>query len=164
MKIYKVKSWISILITCGFLFIFVIGGIIFLIYSKEATLLHQTIIFVAILIGIGGIYILNNSKVIIDEEKIEVTLRLGQKLLRRTLLWSEIEELDSGYVLFPEGGYVSLKPKVGLFKKLIHIPLSGMPIQLVRDILSYLPPNTKVYLYPYLKRKVEGKQTWFYRR
>ncbi len=80
-----------------------------------------------------------------------------------TLNWNEIAEVKGEYILFPETGIVSLIPKSETGKKFLRFSVMGMPIGLIRDILSNVPKDTKVYLYPYLKRRAEGKQIIFYK-
>ncbi len=125
------------------------------------SVIHIIFAVVIILMGIDGIRIFNNIKVIIDDRKIEV-VHIKFLLRTGTLYWNEITELTSEYFLYPETGGINLISNLHGSKKFLRISMWGMPIELVRDIISHLPPDTKVNLYPYLKRKLEGKQTWFY--
>lgn len=172
MKIYKVTILTKI-------FIFVICvfslniGIIFLLYNTETTIFQQIIALFGIALFASGPYAMCKFKVIINDEKIEVSqiniipflLRQGVKNLtsNTSIFWNEVELLDSMYILFPEFlGVIILKSKTNSSEKIVKIPISGMSIELVRDIISHLPPETKVNLYSYLKRKLEGKLIWFY--
>ena len=161
MRIYKIKPQSKLLINFASS-LFVILGILMIIllrFDTEASLKHWVASIGIVVFGILGILTFNKIEVIIEREKIEVHHPLRKF---NPLFWNEIKEMTGFYFLFPEAGGVTLIPKTHLGKKPIHVSIWGMPIELVKDILSHLPPDTKVYLYPYLKRKVEGKQTWFY--
>lgn len=161
MIIYRVKIWAKIFSGCLSL-IFTSGAIAFLIFNKEASIIQRIIITLGIPFSIIGPYPIYKIKIIVSDAKIETISRFIPRI--GSLYWNEIAEVSSEYFLFPETGVINLIPKQDSGKTFLRISIWGMPIELVRDILSRLPSNTKVYLYPYLKRKAEGKQTWFYRK
>lgn len=153
-KTYRIKPWARVLITLGCLF-FSIGFTIFIICNKEATILQKLVMLIGILIFIDGAYVFNNIKATIDNDKIEIP---PIKFLPRTgvLYWDEIVELRSEYLLFPEAGIINLIPKHTSKKTPLRISIYGMPITLVQEILSHLSSDVKIYLYPYLKQKLNN--------
>jgi len=171
---YKITTSSRIYITI-FCLLISIGGFFFLIFNTSASLFQRLIVSLGILFFMGGSSALFTLKIGLDEQKVILfdifdmrPLFLGKRIQRMdlSLNWDEIGELHTTYVLFPETADVILKPKKGINKKQIGflVGVGGMPIELLKDILINLPPDTKIYLYPYLKRKLEGKQTLFYRR
>lgn len=169
MKVYKVS--LSARIFFGFFSLLIILlGLFFFIYNKEINFLERAISILTIIICICGFLALNKIKIGISDDNIElfnfdvlaILLGKGTAQITLSLNWDEIEELYAHYVLYPESPIIVLKPKLGIPKKRIEFMMFGMPIELLMDILSHLPQETKVSLYTYLKRKLEGKQTWFF--
>lgn len=163
--VYKVKSIAKIFINSIGLLCVVLGGImiIFLRKDLDAQIVHWISSIVMILFGILAGYPFNKIKVIIDDEKIEI---VSVKFIPRSgaLPWNEIAELRSEYFLWPEGGIISLIPNINSSNKFIRFCIWGMPIDLLKDIISHLSPNAKIELYSYLGRKLEGKQTWLFKK
>lgn len=126
---------------------------------------------IGIIICVGALYALLRTKIIIDDNKIEVqtgdifSIFRGKRTGNTNALlnWDEIEKLDSHYILYPESPIITLIPREGMQKEKIELIMFGMSIQLLADIITYLPKGTKVNLYSHLRRKLEGKQTWFFR-
>ncbi len=160
MKAYRINTIPKIFIGIIFIITFALPIIVLLLWSDRVSLVHIIASIILIIMSSGGFIIFNNLKVIIDNEKIEIHNPLVRR--DRILFWNEVGEATSSYFLFPETGGFILVPKVGIDKKKIYISMWGMHLELFKDILSHLPHDAKVYLYPYLKRKLEGKQTWFY--
>lgn len=158
MKVYRVNLRAKILsIITGLLIIF---SIILIIFDANAPILLKLMVPFMVFFTIVGWYSFTKMKIIIDDTKIKIHMPWKKD---KEFFWNEVEEIGSYYILFPEFvGFIAFKPKSNLQRKSLEIAIGGMPVELVRDILSHLPPDTKIYLYPYLKRKVEGKQIWFY--
>ena len=162
MKIYPVKPTVKILNIVYALFIIVILISALIIMQRASPVLY--ILFgLFIIFLIFGTLTSNKYKVIIDNDKIEIA---RQPLLSRTgiLYWGEIAELSSEYFLFPEIGFLNLIPESHSGRNALRIAIKGLPQELIKDIISHLSPSCKIFLYPYLKRKIEGKRTWFYKK
>lgn len=165
-RIYKVCKSVKIFVTCFFILMAVLG-ILFLKYSGQVSFLQRLIALIGIIFFIISILAILKIKVTIDNNQIEVrkvdiiklfNWRIGESgVIVQNFLWSEISELTATYILFPENPIIILKPKVGINKKNIEFILFGISLDLFRDILSYLPSDTKIYLYPYLKKMLERK-------
>jgi len=104
-----------------------------------------------------GIYAYLTKKVVIYDTKIEV---VPMPLIQRTgtLYWKDIVQVDTQYAFYPESGSIKLIPHISSGKKFIVIPVSGMPIDLLIDILSHVSPDTKISLYPYLEKRIEARK------
>lgn len=159
--VYKIQPTAKFLINSVSILVIILGFIMafFLKNDMAAQPIHWISAIVMIFFGILAIQSFNKLEVIVDDEKIELRIPLRKY---NSLSWNEIKELTSFYILFPEAGGITLIPEIQTGKKNVHISIWGMPIELMLDILSHLPPEARVYLYPYLKRKAEGKQTRFY--
>ena len=159
MKTYKMRGSKKILMEVC-LSIAVIGGSFFIgteLYSGELSWWSFLNVLFVICVGLWGIYFCHAYKININDEEIVTYLPFkGSKTLR----WDEIERADGFYFLYPDAGGISLIPFNS--RKAIHITIYAIPIEMIKDILSHLPHGTTINLYPYLRRKVEGKQTWFY--
>jgi len=160
--VYKIKPTAKFLINSISILVIILGSIMVLFLKNDTTAqpIHWISAILMIFFGILAIQSFNKLEIIVDDEKIEVRIPLRKY---NSLSWNEIKELTSFYLLFPEAGGITLISRIQTGKKNVHISIWGMPIQLMLDILSHLPPDAGVYLYPYLKRKVERKQTWFYK-
>jgi|GEM_PF-5443250 len=111
--------------------------------------LSATVIFI---IALQTVYTL---KINVDDEKIELDPCHGGKT---NLLWREIEEVETNYFLFPEKiAWFTLVPKSDSSKKKLFILFSAVSIEFAKDVFSHLSPDTKLHLYPYLKKKLENK-------
>lgn len=164
MKIYKINLATKVFVILG---VFIFAGLAIFIFTVDAEARKSLFMMfwcsVAFLLGIFGMYFMYALNVIIDDEKIEYVTKLGKKIRRRAIFWNEIIEVDSGYVLYPEGGWVKLIPSKTSSKRSMDVLVGLMSLELLKDILARIPKDTKVYIYPYLKRKIEGKQTLFYK-
>jgi len=170
MKIYKVTNSAKILYAIFSLFI--IFSAILILFDKQSNIILKLLTPFAFILGVGGTYSMYKFKVIITNEKIEtfnfniLPIFLGKRIRQTipSLTWDEIGEFDTRYVLYPESPIIVLKPKLRVPKEKIEFMLFGMPIELLVDIISHLPKETKISLYTYLERKLEGKQTWLFAR
>jgi len=168
MKDYKINilSKIYIISLCVFISLMCI---LYLLYNTRASFFERILIFFGILFFNVGFPLLT-QKASTDKEKllfsnsVSISSLFTNRDNHSIIYWNEIGEVNASYFLFAETANVILKPKVGIKKKPIGflVGFCGLPLDLLRDILAHLPPDAKVNLYPYLKRKLEGKQTWFY--
>lgn len=153
MKTYKLRLSAKIFLTVICLFSIAIG--IDVLSDKSSPFLLRLLSSPLIVFSILGIYVFNKYKIIIDEDKIKVTPLFLPNT--GTLLWQDVSKLTSFYFLFPETGMIHLIPKLGSGERMVRVLIGGLPIEAIRDILSCLPQDTKIYLYPYLKKMLERK-------
>lgn len=161
MKTYKMILLAKIFFSVVFFILFILS--VFTVIHGEASfpMLIAGIIMAVFcpIVAIG----FNKLSINVTTESIEVRslpFIPGTGILN----WNEIAEVRSEYFLFPESGGITLIPKPETGKKLIRFIISGMPIELIRDILANVPKDAKVHLYPYLKRRAEGKQIIYYNK
>ena len=154
-KIYKVSISARILFL-GLSLLILTSEFIFPDVSISQRLLSLFLILFFML----GFFLLSKLKIIVDDDKIEFKGGVRSNSLK----WEEIGELNSLYVLFPESPIITLRPRSGISKKPIEFMLFGMTLDLLKDILSHIPSDTKVYLYTRIKRQLEGKQTLFFKK
>lgn len=82
---------------------------------------------------------------------------------KRSVLWDDIQKIDTAFYMDPSlSGYLTIVSKNDSNVP-IRIPISFFKIELVKEIIKHLPVGIDVNLYTYLKRKVEGKQIWFFK-
>jgi hypothetical protein len=162
MKIYKTDSKHKLAWILGFIFLIGIGAIGYITGYVIYGVIFHILIFIFVMLVFLATW---NEKIIIHEDRIEyIRGVLPSKMVKITLFWDEIKELRSNYFFYPESGNISLIPLKHLSKKSIDIPMiTAFSLDALRDILTHMPSSAKVYLYEYLKRKLEGSQTWVYK-
>jgi len=111
-------------------------------------------------------YLLFSEKILVDDDKTVIYQLPIKKILKKewevkkNLRWDEIVELRSSYVLYPESPLITLLPQEEPKKRKIEIligGMGGMDLDLLKDIISHLPPSTKIYLYPHLEKMLQRK-------
>lgn len=165
MKVYRIDFWTNIAHYIFFLLL-ATGACFYFIYNKEATLIDLFIFPFFLLFALCGIYSSTFFKVIVLSDRIETQLPLLKiKTISKSVRWVDIVEITAIYYLFPGSAMLKIKSKQETGKiKMTYIPLLGsITVPLMKDILAHIPSTTRVSLYPYLKRKLEGKQTFFYK-
>lgn len=155
MKVYRITLGFRVLIT-----IFCLGLTIFAIYDlikghAATSALERTSMVLVVIFCPLMLCVFSTAKVLIDGEKIELSPRLWRP---QVLSWSEVESVVT---VFLERGSLRLVPKRYTGKKPLHIELFGMSIDLVRDIIAHVPPETNIYLDTRMKRKLAGQPTLF---
>ena len=157
MKTYRINL-LNKVIYLLFCFTCFVGAIFFLISELDMALVEKTIAIIAVCFSAFAVYGINALKIMVDDEKI--TVKCGPLFKGRTVFWYEIKEANTYYCMFPEQPVIILKPDGITKKKPLRIPL--LSLDLTRDIIFQLPRD-RIYIYPYLKHKLEGKQTIFYK-
>jgi len=171
MKIYRFSKRAKM--SYSIFAIVIVWSSFLIILDPKASIMLKIMVPIGLLMGIAGPWAIFRAEVATDEEKIMwlnvvniLPMFSGKPIDKSTpiLYWSEIGEVTATYFLFAEAADLIIKPKQGIDKQPIGflVGTGAFPLNLLRDILAHLPPDAKVSLYPYLKRKLEGKQTWFY--
>ncbi|MDP2941848.1 MAG: hypothetical protein Q8N85_06340 [Candidatus Omnitrophota bacterium] len=137
----------------------------FVFFDEEAILYQKSAGFLLMLSPFLS-YFLVSEKTLVDDDKIVIYRLLFKKILKKqggiktSLIWGEIVEFRSSYVLYPESPLITLLPRGEPKKRKIELligGMGGMDLDLLKDILSHLSPGTKVYLYPHLEKMLQRK-------
>jgi hypothetical protein len=166
MKLYKIDLGTKFA-HCFILVILIFGSYVYFKYNNQSTFGDKILFIFGILFFIYGTYSAIFLRIELDADKLEMSLPFFKiNIFSKSVRWVDIIEITALYYLFPESAMLRIKSKQETGRiKMTYIPLLGsIVIPLMKDILSYIPPTAKVSLYPRLKRKLEGKQTWFYRK
>ncbi len=160
---YKIKKSTKILMI--FLGIFFTSLIVYLIRLIPTLPLFMKFgfLFVDIFI-LFAIYSTFVHEIRMDEDKLEY-VHFGLPIKKDVITWNSVKEVDSYYFLNSDGpGVIILIPK-NLTKENgpISIKITEFPIDTLKEIICRLPSDVNVKLYSHLKRKLQGKQTLFYR-
>ncbi len=158
-KVFFVASLVSVLIFGSLL-------LVMCLFDAKVPSSHWLVVLTLIAFGVFGFATIGKTEIRIDEEKIELRtpIRVQRPILRRIfrqgglLQWSEVA------ALIGSGRELRLFPRRDSHKPPLDIPLFGIPLELVREVFRRVPPETKICLDTRLKRGLEGKQTWFYRK
>lgn len=166
MKTYKIsKPFIFFFI----IFLLIIASLLVFVLIMEEQFSYFSAIaaFLFLYCYVLAVSIMLRIEVVLYDDRMEyfyprLSWFLNGKLSKRILFWKDIKEITSFYVLYPEQGCIAFNPQHPPENKKFEIMAGLFSIQALRDILSHVPKTARVHLYPYLQRKLEGKQTWFY--
>ena len=167
--IYRIEKKIRLLFFLVTIII-VLFGIYLIIFESGLSIFHRIICYLTILFFGISYYLISKVKFVINNESMECYKTDIKSLMKgiiqerkQFIYWNDIKEMNTYYLLYPElMGFICFKLQSNFGQKEVEIPIGGMPLEMIKDILSHLPHGTTINLYPYLRRKVEGKQTWFY--
>jgi hypothetical protein len=158
MKIYRINLVVKIPFITFILFYI---GIVMGVYFADSCIFLPYIDISIIIFLLGGVHTLFSFRIRIADKDITSEMYILTKKLKKSIAWNDVELLNSGYFLYPDSGWISLVPKDKTIP-VFHLGMGGMSIELAKDIIAHLPKEAKVDLYPYLKRKLQGRQTYFF--
>lgn len=163
MKTYKVNLPTKIFTTLFFVFLVVL----FIYVEGEFHKVLKVFYYSLSLIFIFPFYCLYTERIVINDIKIDILSIPIQNLFRKkpfrikkSLSWNEIVELRANFILYPESPIIILEPRGDTRRRRMEIligGMGGMDLDLLRDILAHLPPNTKIDLYPHLEKMLQRK-------
>lgn len=74
------------------------------------------------------------------------------------MLWKDVKEVKISTGLFADmASWATLKDKQGNSKHDLLINIASLKIDLLLDILNYVPSGTNVKIHPYFRKRLEKK-------
>ncbi|MFC1807883.1 hypothetical protein ACFL0T_05905 [Candidatus Omnitrophota bacterium] len=171
MKIYKIGIFVKVLMIIFSVFLF-LGSLFMLIspefsqYIKLMTLVILPLLPISLVSLLSFEIKITNSCVALRVIDLIGWMKKKGANQLISLGWDEIKGLRTNYFLYPESPIVILEPKESANTSKIEFMIIGMNLDVLRDIMTHLPSDVELNLYPYIEKRLNAeprytnKQIW----